>query len=124
MAEEIQAVIEKLREDLERQRLEIAELQGRNENELFEDPSDDLEAAVEMSTPENNFKASKIPDAIKMIVPYHGDPQTLATWIRSVEEKVKFASEDCPSERDRKKVWPLWNTMATMEHCIYIYIYS
>lgn len=25
-----------------------------------------------------------------------------------MEEKVKFASEDCPSERDRKKVWPLW----------------
>lgn len=108
MAEEIQAALDKLREDLERQRLEIVELQGRNENELFGDPSDDLEAAVEMPIPENNFKASKIPDAIKMIVPYHGDPKTLATWIRSVEEKVKFASEDCPSERDRKRAWPLW----------------
>ncbi|XP_052563551.1 uncharacterized protein LOC128092821 [Culex pipiens pallens] len=108
MAEEIQAALDKLREDLERQRLEIVELQGRNENELFGDPSDDPEAAVEMPIPENNFKASKIPDAIKMIVPYHGDPKTLATWIRSVEEKVKFASEDCPSERDRKRAWPLW----------------
>lgn len=43
-----------------------------------------------------------------MIVPNRGDPKTLVTWIQSVEEKVKFASEDCPSERDRKRFWPQW----------------
>lgn len=65
IAEEIQAVVEKVREDLEKQRLEIAELQGRNENELFEEPSDDLETAAEMATPENNFNRQKFRTLLK-----------------------------------------------------------
>lgn len=65
------------------------------------------------SAPTTNirFDASRIPDAIKMIVPYRGDSKdkkSLATWISSVEGKLEFARNLLPAEADVEQTMALW----------------
>lgn len=43
-----------------------------------------------------------------MIVPYKGDKKTLASWLTSVEEKLKYAKETCSSEDEIARTMPLW----------------
>lgn len=54
------------------------------------------------------FDASKIPDAIKMIVTYGGDTKTLSNWINSVESKLTFAKGLCPTATEENNALPLW----------------
>lgn len=120
MEDELQHTIDELRAQLTQQLLRVAELEGgMNQNRADEFPPTEEEE-------ENNFEegaralppahckvfnASKIPDAIKFITPYHGEAKLLAGWIQSVEEKIKFAELACPTERDRMIARPLWSSI-------------
>lgn len=117
MAEEMQKVIDDLRAQLAEQRLRVAALE-RGENAVEEDLSEedggsDVEEGARALplAKQITFNASKIPDAIKLITSYHGEPKLLAGWIRSVEEKLKFAELACPTEQDRILARPLWSSI-------------
>lgn len=95
--------IEQLTAQLEQQRLQIASLtQDRN----------DANAAAPsrmVAMPNRpSFDASRVPDSIKLIVPYKGDKKTLSAWIASVEKKLEHAKSLCSSTAEIDSVMPLW----------------
>lgn len=108
--EALQQLVDDLTSQLEAQRLRLANLEerrasGGNYNNPF--PLSQPSAPATTS----RFDASRIPDAIKMIVPYRGDSKdkkSLATWINSVEGKLEFARNLLPEEADIEQIMPLW----------------
>lgn len=101
--EALQRLVDELTNQMEAQRLQIQNLEEiRQASAVRPVPS--------VVSP-TNFDASRIPDAIKMVVPYAGDPKLLATWLKSVEDKIKFAEATCPSQQDIDRAMPLWTSI-------------
>lgn len=109
MSEEIQQKLEELVAQLELQKLKIASLEEittsastRNGPSLPANPS---------GTTTAKFDASRVPDAIKLITPYGGDPKTLYSWLTSVESKFDFAKKLCPTPEEATRALPLWHSI-------------
>lgn len=108
MSEEITQQIEALTAQIEQQRLQIEALSSRPRSNY----ESEVESRVRLpSNPTSSFNPSRVPDAIKLIVPYKGDKKSLATWIASVEEKLDHAKQLCPSAADVTMVLPLWTSI-------------
>lgn len=109
MADEITLQIEALTARMEEQRLQIEALltRPRSNSGSGEGPS----RIRSSSGPATSFDISKVPDAIKLIVPYRGDKKSLASWIASVDEKLDHAKGLCPSAAEIAIVMPLWTSI-------------
>lgn len=96
--------IEQLAAQLEQQRLQIASLTQSRLDELEVGPS------RMVTTPNRvaSFNPSRVPDSIKLIVPYKGDNKSLSAWITSVEKKLEHAKSLCSSTVEIDAVMPLW----------------
>lgn len=102
MAEELKQQIDSLTAELEAQRLQIERLLNRQStsSNASLSPSNARETTGRNDVP-------RVPDAIKFIVPYKGDKKTLASWLTSVEEKLKYAKQTCSSEEEIAHAMPL-----------------
>lgn len=105
MAEDLQRLIENLSAQLEAQRLQITALENARQNIGNTDRVQITQSVLP------KFDASKIPDAIKMIVTYNGDPKCLSNWTSSVESKLTFAKQLCPTAEDEANAMPLWHSI-------------
>lgn len=106
MSEDLQRQIEQLAAQIEEQRLQIATMTQDRLDEREAGPSGTATPSIRGRV--SSFDASRIPDAIKLIVPYKGDKKSLAAWLSSVEEKLEHAKSLFPSTADIKSVMPLW----------------
>lgn len=98
------SMIEQLANQLEQQRLQIASLTQERNDATEAGPS----RVVAIPSKTSSFDASRVPDAIKLIVPYKGDKKTLSAWIASVEKKLEHAKSLCSSTAEIDSVMPLW----------------
>lgn len=100
--QELISKMEELENLIEQQRLQLERLQRENTG-----PSSALQLASPPVT-SARFDPSRVPDAIKMIVPYNGNPKLLSSWISSVESKLNFSKQLCPTPEDEADALPLW----------------
>lgn len=106
MSEEILKQIEELTKQIEEQRLQIIALTSRPVSSIETNPSGAATpTGRQQSIP---FDASRVPDAIKLIVPYRGDKKNLAAWLSSVEGKLEHAKKLCTTPAEITGVMPLW----------------
>lgn len=96
------STIEQLAAQLEQQRLQIASLTQQRIDAIEAGPS----RAITIQN--RAFDTSRVPDAIKLIMPYKGDKKTLSAWIASVEKKLEHAKKLCSSTAEIDSVMPLW----------------
>lgn len=95
MADDLQKQIEELTSLLNQQRGRISSLE---------------EASQQVAQPPlrvaHPFDRTRIPDAIKIIPAYNGEPKELPAWLESVENKLTFAKKLAP-ESELNHVLPL-----------------
>lgn len=96
--------IEQLAAQLEQQRLQIASLIRDRHDAIEAGPSGT--AVVTNRVP--SFDTSRVPESIKLIVPYKGDKKTLSAWVASVEKKLEYAKGLCSTQAEIDSVMPLW----------------
>lgn len=103
MAEELQSLVDNLSAQLREQQLQIE----ARENTQANTSNANRMPVAQNASPQSRFDASKIPNAIKMIVTYNGDPKSLPNWIVSIDSKLDFAK----TPEDEENALPLWQSV-------------
>lgn len=99
--EELVALIEEQNERSLAANEQIAALQAAAERAAAHPP-----AEVQIA-PANNFFNHRIPDLIKMVPEFSGNPRNLPRWIESVEEKLAESKRGIP-EDEILRILPTW----------------
>lgn len=97
--EELVALVERQNERSLASNEQIAALQAAAAAQAAAPP------AVAQIAPANNN--SRIPDLIRMVPEFSGNPRNLPRWIESVEEKLTEARQGVP-ENDIPRILPIW----------------
>lgn len=95
MTTEIEKMIKELSAKIEEQRLQIIALEGT--------PS----PAVQVQNVAR-FDKFSVPDPIKLIPTYAGEPQILSSWIESVDQKLQYSKTLINNPTTVDEVMPLW----------------
>lgn len=94
MAEAIEKRIDELTTLLENQRMQINSLQSRQPRDVQQNA--------------NRFDKFFIPDPIKLIPNYSGEPESLTSWIESVDQKLEYCKQIVNDTNVINEVMPLW----------------
>lgn len=99
--EELIEVIEQQSQRTREQTEQIAALQAATANAAFRAPNPEI--APTRETP----SFPKIPDLIRLVPEFKGDPRNLPRWIESVEEKLDESKRFVP-ENEISRIMPVW----------------
>lgn len=100
MANEIQGLIEELMEKMERQRLQISALEAAQNQAGPSTP--------QQTSTKRKFDSFSVPDPIKLIPQFAGEPALLSSWIDSVDQKIDFCENVINDQTIVDRVMPLW----------------
>lgn len=101
MSMELQQLVDELMAKMEQQRLQISALEAsRNQSSS---PSQQATVAVE-----KRFDGFSIPDPIKLIPTFSGEPAMLSSWIDSVDQKIAYCQATINDQTTVDRVMPLW----------------
>lgn len=101
MSTELQQLVDELMEKMEQQRLQISALEAsRNQPSSL---SQQITVAVE-----KRFDGFSVPDPIKLIPTFAGEPAMPSSWIESVDQKIAYCQAMINDQTTVDRVMPLW----------------